>query len=230
MPSIRFPGESDEYRRARDELLKAEMELRRHVEQVAALRRTLPSGGQAPEDYVFEEGGASLDDRSTVRTIRLSHLFDPGKNTLVLYSFMYGPQMSHACPMCTSFLDALEGNAPHLQQRVSLAVVARSPIERIREHARARGWRHLRLLSSAKNSYHPDYHGEAADGSQLPMMNVFTKPDGEVRHFYATEALFARSEPGHDPRHIDLMWPLWNVLDLTPEGRGTDWRPKLAYD
>src|SRR3989442_7162620 len=102
MASMRFPGESDEYRRVRDELLNAEIELRRHVEQVAALRRTLPSGGRAPEDYVFEEGGASLDDRSTVRTVRLSQLFDPGKNTLVLYGFMYGPQMSHACPMCTS--------------------------------------------------------------------------------------------------------------------------------
>src|SRR2546426_813646 len=228
MPSIRFPGESDEYRRARDELLNAEIELRRHVEQVAALRRTLPSGGRVPEDYVFEEGGPSLDDRSTVRTVRLSQLFDPGKKTLVVYSFMYGPRMADACPMCTSFLDALDGNAYHLRQRVSLAVVARSPIERIREHARSRGWGHLRLLSSAKSSYHPDYHGEAADGSQLPMMNVFTKSDGEVRHFYASEALFAGSEAGQHPRHIDLLWPLWNVLDLTPEGRGTDWRPKLV--
>src|SRR5216117_3802740 len=107
MTSMRFPGESDEYRRVRDALLQAEIELRLHVEQVAALRRTLPSGGRVPEDYVFEEGGASLDDRSTVRTVRLSQLFDPGKKTLVVYSFMYGPKMADACPICTSFLDAL---------------------------------------------------------------------------------------------------------------------------
>jgi predicted dithiol-disulfide oxidoreductase (DUF899 family) len=108
--------------------------------------------------------------------------------------------------------------------------VARSPIERIRAYARSRGWTNLRLLSSAGNSYHRDYHGEAPDGSQVPMLNVFVRSDGTTRHFYATELVFAETQPGQNARHVDLLWPIWNALDLTPEGRGTDWYPRLRYD
>jgi predicted dithiol-disulfide oxidoreductase (DUF899 family) len=130
--------------------------------------------------------------------------------------------------MCTSFLDGLDGNAQHLAQRTNLVVIAKSPLERILEHARSRGWRNLRLLSSAGNHYNRDYHGESGDGGQIPIMNVFVK-NGKVRHWYATEMVFGKAEKGQHQRHIDMMWPLWNVLDLTPEGRGADWYPKLVY-
>jgi predicted dithiol-disulfide oxidoreductase (DUF899 family) len=227
--SMRFPGESAEYRAARDRLLQEEAALRRHVEEVAALRRSLPLGGTVAEDYVFEEGAAELDNVGTVRNVRLSELFERGKDTLVAYSFMYGPAMEKPCPMCTAMLDSLNGTVPHARQRVNLAVVAKSPLERIRAHASARGWRNLRLLSSAGNSYNRDYHADAPDGSQNPMLNVFVKRDGEVRHFYATELFFLKAEAGQNPRHIDSIWPLWNLFDLTPGGRGEDWYPRLSY-
>jgi predicted dithiol-disulfide oxidoreductase (DUF899 family) len=218
---VRFPGESGEYRAARDGLLHAEMELRRQTERVAALRRALPPGGHIPEDYSFEEG-------PDAHPVRLSELFGD-KQTLVLYSYMYGPKMERPCPSCTSMLDSLDGEAPHISQRVALAVVARSPIERLRAAAAERGWRHLRLVSSAHNSYHPDYMGETAEGDQQPILNVFSRRGGEIRHTWASELMFAPSEPGQDPRHIDAIWPLWNVLDATPEGRG-DFHVKLSYD
>ena len=227
--TVRFPGESASYRAARDELLAAERDLRRQVEQVAELRRKLPLGGELPEDYVFEEGAAGLADSTAVTSVRLSDLFRKGIDTLALYNFMYGPEMQQACPMCTSFLDSLNGTAPHAGQRLNLAVVAKSPIGRIREFARGRGWHNLRLLSSAGNTYNRDYHGESADGGQLPVMSVFVRRDGKIYHSYSTELLYAPPEPGQNQRHIDMMWPLWNLLDLTPEGRGTDWYPRLSY-
>lgn len=223
---IRFPHEPDTYRAARDLLLDAEIALQKQVLAVADLRQRLPLGGRA-QDYVFEEGSASLEDIGTTRQIRLSGLFAPGKDTLLLYSYMFGPKMAEPCPMCTSFLDGLNGNAPHIVQRVNLAVTAGSPIGRIREFARGRGWRNLRLLSCAGNTYSRDYHGESAEGDQQPVMTVFVRRDGAIHHFYSTEALFA-AEPGHDPCHLDLMWSLWNVLDLTPQGRG-EWYPSLTY-
>jgi predicted dithiol-disulfide oxidoreductase (DUF899 family) len=149
--------------------------------------------------------------------------------TLVLYSFMYGPEMERPCPSCTSILDSLDGEAPHIAQRVALAVVAKSPMPRIRAFADERGWRNLRLVCSAGNDYNRDYHGESADGSQTPMLNVFTRRDGEIRHFWGSELLHAPREPGQEPRHVDAIWPLWSVLDATPEGRGTEWSPRLEY-
>ncbi len=148
----RFPGESKAYRSARDRLLRAEMELRSRVEQVAAMRRKLPLGGVVPQDYEFEEGAPDPADAGSVRRMKLSELFRPGKETLVVYSFMYGPNMAKACPMCTCMLDSLDGTAPHAAQRINLVVVAKSPVARIREFARERGWRNLRLLSSAAAS------------------------------------------------------------------------------
>lgn len=214
---MNFPNESRQYREARDGLLRAEAELRRQVEAVAAQRRKLPPGGEA-EDYVFEgEGGP----------VRLSQLFEKG-NALVAYSFMYGPKMAQACPSCTSILDSLDGAAHHLAQVTNLVVIAKSPIARLLEHAKRRGWSRLRLLSSGKNTYNRDYHAETPDGSQMPMLNVFVK-DKTVRHYWSSELLYARREPGQDPRHADLVWPLWNVLDLTPQGRGTSFYPKLNY-
>jgi predicted dithiol-disulfide oxidoreductase (DUF899 family) len=227
--TVRFPGESASYRAARDELLAAERDLRRRVEQVAQLRRKLPLGGELPEDYAFEEGTDGLADSTGVVSVKLSDLFREGIDTLALYSFMYGPAMKQACPMCTSFLDSLNGAAPHARHRLNLAVVARSPIGRMREFAGARGWHNLRLLSSAGNTYNRDYHGETADGGQLPVFNVFVRRDGKIYHTYHTELLHAPPEPGQNERHIDMMWPLWNLLDLTPEGRGADWYPRLTY-
>jgi predicted dithiol-disulfide oxidoreductase (DUF899 family) len=218
--AIRFPGEDASYRDARDKLLEAEIQLRKQLESVAALRRELPVGGRIPQDYVFDE------DKGQVR---LSQLFKPDQPSLIIYNFMFGPAMSQACTSCTSILDGLNGTAPHVMDRVAFVVVAKSPMPRIREFAHERGWTNLRLLSSASNSYNRDYHGELEDGSQMPMLNVFTKQDGAIHHFCGTELLQAPKEQGQDGRHVDLIWPLWNLFDLTPEGRGKQWYPKLKY-
>jgi predicted dithiol-disulfide oxidoreductase (DUF899 family) len=230
---IRFPGESLEYRRERNRLLEAEVELRRAIERVAEQRRALAPGGAIPEDYRFEEvcnGGGEVS---------FSELFAPGKDTLVIYSFMFPrysgdtrpgpggetgrlPLEETPCPSCTSILDSLDGAALHLAQRLNLVVVAKSAPERIRTFARERGWRHLRLLSSRNNAYNRDYHAETAEGSQLPILNVFTRDEGEIRHRFATELMFAPREEGEDPRHVDSIWPLWSVLDMTPQGRGPE--------
>ncbi len=227
--AMRFPGESSKYRTARNRLLTAERDLRRRVEQVAVMRRKLPLGGQVPEDYVFEEGGTDLAATNTVHSVKLSELFRGGLNTLVVYSFMFSPDMKQACPMCTSFIDSLNGAATHFEQRANLAMVAKSPVGRIREFARGRGWNHLRLLSSARNTYNRDYHGENPEGGQVPSLNVFVKRGGKFHHFYNTELVFLPGDRGQNQRHNDMAWPLWNLLDLTPEGRGTDWFPQLSY-
>ena len=239
--TVRFPGESEEYRRARDELLQAEVDLRRRTEAVAAKRRALPLGGAVPEDYCFEEvaeGGGE---------VRFSELFQAGKDTLVVYSFMFprwpgdtrpGPAgetgklalAETPCASCTSILDSLDGAASHLDQRLNLVVVARSDPQRIRTFARERGWRNLRLLSSQNNAYNHDYQAETSDGNQIPILNVFLRDGEELRHSWATELMFAPREEGEDARHVDSIWPVWNVLDMTPEGRGTEGAfPQLRY-
>ena len=223
--TVRFHGEAAAYRRARDKLLKSEMELRRLTEAVAAERRKLPLGGELKEDYLFEES----DKNGGSRSVRFSELFAPGKDTLVVYNFMYGPAMERACPSCSTMLDALDGNAKAISQRVNLAVVAKSPLSRILSHARDRGWYGLRFLSSAYNSYNLDYHGEDAEGHQMPMLNVFVKRGDAIRHLLGSELLYAPREKGQDPRHADFLFPLWSVFDLAPEGRGKDWFPKLSY-
>jgi predicted dithiol-disulfide oxidoreductase (DUF899 family) len=228
--SQRFPNENSAYRDARNKLLEAEISLRKSIEAVAALRRELPLGGLLKEDYVFEEGAADLNDSQTTRKIRLSELFSPGKDTLALYSYMFSAEMAEPCVSCTSILDGLNGSAPHIRQRVNFAVAAKSPLARIRELARGRGWKNLRLLSSAGNTYNHDYHAETGKGDQLPALNIFVRRDGKIHHFYHTELLFVASEPGQDGRHVDSIWPIWNMFDFTPEGRGTDWYPRLSYD
>jgi predicted dithiol-disulfide oxidoreductase (DUF899 family) len=240
-PVIRFPGESADYRAARNRLLEAEIELRRAIERVAARRRSLPPGGAVPEDYVFEEAADG-------RAVTLSELFAPGKDTLVIYSFMFprwsgdtrpGPAAGETarlplaetpCPSCTSILDSLDGAAPHLGRPLNFVVVAKSDPARIRDFARERGWRHLRLLSSRNNTYNRDYHAEA-DGEQSPVLNVFSRDGDGVRHRWATELMFAPREEGEEPRHVDLIWPIWNVLDMTPAGRetGPDF-PAIQYE
>jgi predicted dithiol-disulfide oxidoreductase (DUF899 family) len=232
-PDIRFPGESSEYRRERNQLLEAEIELRRSIERVAAQRRALPQGGTIPEDYRFEEAQEGGGE------VQLSELFAPGKDALVIYSFMFprhsgdtrpgpasgdtarAPLPETPCPSCTSILDSLDGAAPHLAQRLSLAVVAKTDPERIQAFAGERGWGNLRLLSSRNNTYNRDYHAETADGEQMPMLNVFVRDRDEIRHSWATELLFAPGDEGEESRHVDAIWPVWSVLDMTPIGRGT---------
>jgi predicted dithiol-disulfide oxidoreductase (DUF899 family) len=225
--SVAFPGESAEYRAARERLLEQEIELRRATEAVAAARRKLPPGGPVPEDYAFHEAGA--DGAPT--EVRLSELFAQGMDTLAIYSFMYprAPGDDGPCPMCTAFLDSFDGAAEHIAQHVNLAVVAKAPLPRVLAHASERGWRRLRLLSSAANNYNRDYFGETAKGSQLPMLNVFRRDGEAVRHFWGSELMFAPTDPGQDPRHTDSIDPLYGLLDFTPDGRGTDWEPRLSY-
>ncbi len=224
----RFPGENEAYRVARDRLLAAEQDLRQRIEEVAELRRNLPPGGALKEDYVFDEGPADLAERENLRQTRFSELFADGKDSLVLYGFMYAPG-GEPCPMCTAFLDSLNGASPHITDRVNLAVIAKAPIATIRDWARDRGWTSLRLLSSGGNSYNRDYIAERPDGSQLGVMNVFRRGADGIRHSYNSEMLYAAAAPGQHPRHMDLLWPLWNVFDLTADGRGTDWFPRPSY-
>lgn len=225
-----FPGESEGYREKRDELLQAEMDLRRKIEEVARMRRNLPPGGSLKEDYVFEEGPADLSKTGEVHTVRFSELFRDGKSTLLVYSFMYAPEAGKPCPSCTSILDGLNGQARHFLDRINFVAVAKAPIGKFRDWARERGWHNLRLLSSCKNSYNRDYFGESPEGNQWPTLNVFSKKESGIVHFYDTELLYVPSEEGQNARHVDLIWPLWNLFDLTPEGRGADWYPKLSYN
>jgi predicted dithiol-disulfide oxidoreductase (DUF899 family) len=121
------------------------------------------------------------------------------------------------------------GGSANITQQVNLAVVAKVPIEQFRAHAKSRGWRHARLLSSASNAYNRDSQGEAPDGTQTPNANVFLRRDGKVHHLWSSELYHAPVDPGQDMRHVDFMWPMWSAFDRTPGGRGTDWRPKLDY-
>jgi len=216
---VRFPNESAEYRAARTALLAEEIELRRHLERVAAQRRTLPPGGGVLGDYRFEgEDGE----------VGFADLFGD-KPTLAIYSYMFGPQRERPCPMCTNLLGAWEGNAADLDQRVSLIVVARSPIARLTAWKTERGWKNLRLYADLNGDYSRDYFGLLPDGSEIPAFNVFTRRDGTPRHFWSGEMSGSTADPGQDPRGAPDLAPLWNVLDTTPEGRGKDWYPKLDY-
>jgi predicted dithiol-disulfide oxidoreductase (DUF899 family) len=241
--SIVFPGESAEYRVARDRLLGLEVELRRSMEAVAAARRALPPGGVIPEDYLFQGGGAD----GTEAEVRLSELFAPGKDSLVIYSFMFprdpgdtrpGPQAGQTallplaegpCPSCVALLDQLEGAAEHVAPLLNFAVVAKAPAPRVLAFAEERGWRRLRLLSSANNTYNRDYFGETTEGHQRPMLNVFQRDGEAIRHFWSSELFYAPTDPDQDPRHVGTLEPVWNLLDLTPEGRPTVWDEQLRY-
>ena len=240
---IKFPGESAEYRTARDRLLEQEIELRRATEAVAAARRALPRGGSVPEDYVFRGTGAD----GTATDVRMSELFALGNDSLVIYSFMFprdpgderpGPKTGETallpleegpCPSCVALLDQLEGAAEHATQHVNLAVVAKAPLERVLTFAEERGWRWLRLLSSGANTYNRDYLGETLEGHQRPMLNVFHRDGATIRHFWGSELFYAPTDPGQDLRHVGTLEPVWNLFDLTPEGRGVDWDEQLTY-
>jgi predicted dithiol-disulfide oxidoreductase (DUF899 family) len=226
--SANFPGESEEYRAARDRLLDLEIDLRRQIEAVAAARRALPPGGEVPEDYVFE--GAEGD-------VRLSELFAPGRDSLAIYSFMFprdpgddrpGPR-DGPCPSCVALLDQLDGTALHVAPRLNFAVVAKAPPDQLLAFGEERGWRHLRLLSSHANTYNRDYNAETAEGDQRPLMNVFHRDGDAIRHFWGSELFYAPAEPGQDPRHVGTLEASWNMFDLTREGRDPDWDEQLRY-
>jgi predicted dithiol-disulfide oxidoreductase (DUF899 family) len=212
-----FPNESAEYRAARNELLAEEIELRRHIERVAVQRRALPAGGEIPQDFLLtSETGPS----------RLSMLFGD-KQTLLIYSMMYGPRRKAACPMCTSFLNSWNGTALNLRRRVAIAVTARSPIERLIDFKNQRGFANLPFLSDGSGEYTRTYvNSEDAD---VPGFSVFRRRDGIITHFYSGEMSGTMADPGQDPRGAPDADPLWLMLDWTPEGRGGDWYPKLDY-
>jgi predicted dithiol-disulfide oxidoreductase (DUF899 family) len=236
--TITFPGESADYRAARNRLLAREAELRRAMEEVAAARRALPPGGVVPQDY--ELHGAD-------GPIRLSGLFAPGKDSLVVYHMMFprhpgdtrpGPESGETaslpldegpCPSCTALLDQLDGAVEHVEPHVNFAVVAKAPVDRLLTFARERGWRRLRLLSAAGTTFNRDYHAETPEGASQPMLNVFRRDGDAVRHFWGSELLYAPTEPGQDPRHVGTLEPSWNLFDLTREGRGEDWEEQLCY-
>jgi len=226
----RFPGESEEYRRAREALLRAEVELRTQAERVAEQRRALPLGGEPASDYEFEEWDA---EAGRGRRVRLSELFGE-RDTLFLYSFMVVPPEQELpfdgpCPSGTSIIDAIDGELPHIAQWMSFAVAAKTPVERFRAHAESRGWRHARLLSALDGSYSRAYGAEDEQGNQWPLATVFVRRAGRIHHFWSSELWFAEREDGQGPRHVDFMWPLWAVLDRTPAGRDPEWIPSLAY-
>ncbi len=239
----RFPGEPAGYRAARDRLLEREIELRRAMEAVAAARRALPPGGAVPEDYVFEAAGPG----GKAIQVRLPELFAPGKDSLVIYNFMFprgykGPRPGPAsgetallpleegpCPSCVALLDQLDGAAEHVSQRLNLAVVAKTSLPRLLTFGKERGWRHLRLLSSAGNTYNRDYLGEDGEGWQVPMLNVFHREGAMTRHFWGAELIYAPADPGQDHRSVGTLEPLWNLFDLTREGRPMDWDEQLSY-
>ena len=227
--STRFPGESDAYRSSRDKLLRNEIRLRRLIESVAAERRSLPLGGEVRTDYQFD---AAAPGDGNLKTIQLSELFLPGKRTLVVYNFMFPEAVGSMtpCPSCTSIIDAVDGAARHVVDRTNFVVVAKAPIAKFQEHARNRGWRHALLLSSASNDFNRDYHAEGPGGQQFPLAHIFVRRGKKIHHSWSSELWFAPPDPGQDMRHVDFMWPMWSIFDLTPEGRGKNWDgPKLEY-
>jgi predicted dithiol-disulfide oxidoreductase (DUF899 family) len=215
--TARHPGESAEYRAARNALLAEEITLRRAAERVAQMRRALPPGGEVPRDYAFAgEAGP----------VTLSGLFGPHQ-TLVIYSYMFGPEREKPCPMCTSFMASFEGKIPDIAQRVALAMVATGPIARMTAAKAARGWTQMPVYSDTSGDYTRAY--VSADLADIPGLNVFTRKDGTIRHFWGEEMTAAMADPGQDSRGAIEMDPLWHLLDATPEGRGTGWYPKLGY-
>ena len=214
----RFPGESDAYRKARTALLAEEIELRRHIERVAEQRRALPLGREV-KDYRFvgENGEVSF-----------AGLFGD-KDTLVIYTYMYGPQRERPCPMCTSLLSAWDGEAQDMMQRVALAVVARSPIARLVAFKKERGWRSLPLYSDTSQEFSRDYHAVAPNGGDDAGLHVFTKRGGKIHHFWSGEMGGSTADPGQDPRGAPDLMPIWTVLDMTPDGRTPGWYPRLEY-
>jgi predicted dithiol-disulfide oxidoreductase (DUF899 family) len=213
-----YPNDDAAYRKARIALLAEEIELRRHIERVAEQRRALPPGGEARAYHFRDENGD---------TVPLASLFG-AHDTLCTYFWMYGPQRERPCPMCTAFIGSLDIPARDIAQRIAIAIIGRSPVERQLAFARERGWRNLKFYATVGDDFARDVHGLAPDGNEWPALDIWVRRDGVVRHFWGGE-LGGTEDPGQDARGAPDPTPLWNILDLTPDGRGTDWYPKLDY-
>ena len=215
-----FPGESDEYLRAREALLAEEIEFRRHMTRLTEQRRALPPGPVIEKNYRFKDAnGAELG---------LPDLF--GKHdALVTYFWMFGPQRERPCPMCTNLLGAVNGNAADIKQRVAFKVLGRSPVPRQIAFAQERGWHGLDLLQTIGDDYAKDIGALKSDGSEWAAIIVFKRDGDKVRLFWAAEMMPEMADPGQDPRNAPDLAALWSILDLTPDGRGKDWYPKLSY-
>lgn len=242
--SVTFPNETPDYRSARAALLEREVALRREMEAIALELRSLPPGGEVPEDYLFDCVGAD----GVPSKVRLSELFRGG-DTLMLYHYMFPrhagdrrpgatvgamaqiPLSEGPCPSCTALIDMWEGTLPHFEGLGgNLAVVAKAPMERVIAFARDKGWQHIRLLSAADNTFKRDYHGEDADGQPVPIMTVFKRwTDGTIRLHWSSELVFEPTDPGQDMRHLGTVEPLWTLFDLTPGGR-PDADEQIEYD
>ena len=206
MSELRYPNESQEYRDARDALLKEERELVDKVKSVAAKRRNLPPGGQLKEDYVFHWA----NDGKVGKSVKFSELFED-KNTLLLYSFMFGPNWDHPCPSCTSLVDGFDRTSYQVTRNAAFVAIAKAPADRINAWAKERGWSQIALVSGSASAYQADYKCQGdSDDMQLPVMHVFTKRDGKIFHFWGTELSM---------NHLDTVWAYWNLMDFTPEGR-----------
>ena len=203
---VSHPNESRGYRAARDALLKDERELIDKVKSVAARRRTLPVGGELKEDYVFQWAV----DGKVGQNVKFSEL-SGDKNTLLLYSFMFGPNWDHPCPSCTSLVDGFDRTWYSVNQQAAFVAIAKAPADRINAWARTRGWSQIPLVSGSGATYQADYKcQEDTDDMQLPVLHVFTRRNGRIFHFWGTETM---------ANHVDTVWPYWNLLDFTPEGR-----------
>lgn len=215
-----FPGGSADYEAARQKLLAEEIELRRHMTRVSEQRRALPPGPVIEKNYRFK------DEQDF--EIGMRDLFGD-KDTLVTYFWMYGPQRGRPCPMCTNLLGSLNGNAADIKQRVALKILGRSTVERQFAFAQERGWRDLNFVQTVGDDYAKDLGLLQPDGSEYPALTVYRREGDTVRLFWASEMTREMADPGQDPRDAPDLASLWNVLDLTPGGRGTDWYPKLNY-
>jgi len=206
MSELRYPNEPREYRDARDELLKDERELVAKVKAVAAKRRTLPPGGVLKEDYVFQRAS----EGQVGQRVKFSELFGD-KSTLIIYSFMYGPNWDNPCLSCTSLMDGFDRSWYQVSRNASFVGIAKAPAEKIHAWAKRRGWSQIPLLSGFESTFQADYKCQGdSDDMQLPVMLVFMRRDGRIFHFWATETT---------GNHVDTVWPYWNLMDFTPEGR-----------
>lgn len=222
----RLTNESAEYRAQREELRLAEIDLMQRAERVAALRRRLPPGATV-QDYIFQEGPADLSaGDAPTRSVRLSELFSGPDRSVVIYHLMYGKKQTNPCPMCTMWIDGYNGVAPHLAQNVDFVIAAAADPPALRQHARDRGWHNLRLLSCGTSTFKHDLRSEDEAGNQDSTISVFTRDrDGTLRHVYSAHPWMAEDIK---ERGIDLLTPVYNMLDLTPQGRDT-WYAKLSY-